>query len=102
MKEHLSYPVVLCCSLDPTARTIILGIFRQKGNGTPLAHNVKVQILNLIRNSGALEKTWQVVQQLEKEVEEALSAVEEVMGERNPSLRLVKNLFSNVPPPSAA
>ena len=97
----LSYPVILCCSLDPSARSIILGIFRQKGNGTPLTHNVKVQILNLIRNSKALEKTWQVVQQLEKEVEDALSAIEEVMGEPNPSLRLAMKLLGDILPPSA-
>jgi geranylgeranyl pyrophosphate synthase len=95
----LSYPVILSCNSDPTARTIILGIFRQKGNGTPLARNIKIQILNLIRNTGALEETWQLLQQVEKEVEDAISALEVATGEPNPSLRLIAKLLSDVARP---
>ncbi|OBT63401.1 hypothetical protein VE03_07123 [Pseudogymnoascus sp. 23342-1-I1] len=95
----LSYPVVLTCNSDPAARTIILGIFRRKDNGTPLPRSVKMQILDLIQKSGALGKTWQLVQQLEKEVEDTLSALETVLGEQNPSLRLITKLLSDIPPP---
>ena len=95
----LSYPVILSCNSDPTARTIILGIFRQKGNGTPLARNIKTQILNLIRNTGALEKTWQLLQQVEKEAEEAISALEAATREPNPSLRLIAKLLSDIAMP---
>lgn len=95
----LSYPVVLTCNSDPTAQTIILGIFRRKDNGTPLPRSVKMQILDLIQKAGALGKTWQLVQQLEKEVEDTLSALETVLGEQNPSLRLITKLLSDIPPP---
>ncbi|KIM95632.1 hypothetical protein OIDMADRAFT_133633 [Oidiodendron maius Zn] len=95
----LSYPVVLTCNSEPIAREIILGIFRRKGNGTQLARSVKIQILNLIQKAGSLEKTWQLVQQLEKEVEDTLSALETALGEPNESLRLITKLLSNIPPP---
>ncbi|KFX89132.1 hypothetical protein O988_08748 [Pseudogymnoascus sp. VKM F-3808] len=95
----LSYPVVLTCNSDPVARTIILGIFRRKDTGTPLPRSVKMQILDLIQKSGALVKTWQLVQQLEKEVEDTLSALETVLGEQNPSLRLITKLLSDILPP---
>lgn len=95
----LSYPVVLCCNSDSAAGEIILGIFRRNGNGAPLARSVKMQILDLLRRSGALKETWQMVQQLEKEVEDALSTLETVLGEPNPSLRLITTLLGNIPPP---
>ncbi|OBT87521.1 hypothetical protein VE02_03757 [Pseudogymnoascus sp. 03VT05] len=95
----LSYPVVLTCNSDPTARTIILGIFRRKDTGTPLPRSVKMQILGLIQKAGALAKTWQLVQQLAKEVEDTLSALETTLGEQNPSLRLIAKLLSDIPPP---
>jgi geranylgeranyl pyrophosphate synthase len=95
----LSYPVVMCCNSDPVARAIILGIFKQNENGTPLARSVKMQILDLLRKSGALKETWQILQQLEKEVEDALSTLETVLGKPNPSLRLITKLLSDIPPP---
>lgn len=58
-----------------------------------------MQILDLIQKAGAIGKTWQLVQQLEKEVEDTLSALETVLGEQNPSLRLITKLLSDIPPP---
>ncbi|KFY96141.1 hypothetical protein V498_02873 [Pseudogymnoascus sp. VKM F-4517 (FW-2822)] len=95
----LSYPVVICCNSDPTARAIILGIFRQNRHGVPLERSVKMQILDLLRKTGALDKTWQVVQQLEKEVEDTLSSLETLIGEPNPSFRFLTELLGNIPPP---
>ena len=95
----LSYPVVLTCNSEPIAREIILGIFRRKGTGTQLARSVKIQILNLIQKAGSLKKTWQLVQQLEKDVEDTLSALETALGEPNESLRLITKLLSDIPPP---
>ncbi|OBT63227.1 hypothetical protein VE03_07744 [Pseudogymnoascus sp. 23342-1-I1] len=95
----LAYPVVLACNSDPTARSIILGIFRQNGNGIPLVQSVKMQILELIQKTGALDKTWQLVQKLEKEVDDTLSTLEAVLGEPNPLLRLITKLLSDIPPP---
>ncbi|KFY09763.1 hypothetical protein V491_07989 [Pseudogymnoascus sp. VKM F-3775] len=95
----LSYPVILTCNSNPTARTIILGIFRRKNTGTPLPRSVKMQILALIKKAGALTKTWQPVQQLEKEVEDLISSLEIVLGEQNPSLRLITKFLSDIPPP---
>lgn len=95
----LSYPVILCCNSDPAARDIILGIFRRNAKGTPLAYSVKMQILDLLKKTGALQETRQVVQQLEKEVEKSLSALETVLGKPNPLLRLITNLLGGIPPP---
>lgn len=97
----LSYPVVLCCNSDPAAGEIILGIFRRNEKGTPLVRSVKTQILDLLRKSGALKETWKMAQQLEKETVEALSALETVLGEPNPSLRLVMELLGDLPPPES-
>jgi geranylgeranyl pyrophosphate synthase len=95
----LSYPVVLCCISDPGARVIILDVFRRNRKGTVLALDVKMQILDLIRKSGALDETWQVIQQLRKEVEDTISILETDIGEPSPSLRLIIKLLGNIRPP---
>jgi geranylgeranyl pyrophosphate synthase len=95
----LSYPVVLCCISDPGARVIILDVFRRNRNGTVLALDVKMQILDLIRKSGALDETWQVIQQLRKEVEDTISILETDIGEPNPSLRLIMKFLGDIRPP---
>jgi geranylgeranyl pyrophosphate synthase len=97
----LSYPVVICCNSDPAAGEIILGIFQRNDNGKSLARSVKMQILDLLRKSGALKETWKMVQQLEKETVDALSALETVLGEANPSLRLVTKLLGDIPQPES-
>lgn len=94
-----SYPVILCCNSDPVKGAIILDIFRQNRSRTPLARSVKMQILDLLRMTGALEETWKTVQQLEKEVGDMLSALEGALGKLNPSLRLITVLLGNIPPP---
>jgi geranylgeranyl pyrophosphate synthase len=95
----LSYPVVLCCNSNPTSRTIILGIFKRTKNGLPLARSVKMQILDLLGKSGALVETWKIIQQLEKEVRDSLSTLEQTLGEPNPPLRLVTELLGDIPSP---
>jgi geranylgeranyl pyrophosphate synthase len=96
----LSYPVIVCCNADATARAIILGILRAKQrDGKPLDHSVKLQLLGLIRSTEALSQTWTVVQQLQKEIEECLSNVERVTGIVNPQLHLVVKMLSDVAPP---
>lgn len=89
----LSLPVILCCKMDPIAHTIIMGIFRQKAKGMLLTNGTKLQILNFIRNSGALEETRRVIQQLEREFDETLCAIETATGIENESLRLTMRLL---------
>lgn len=93
----LSYPVILCCELDSTAREIILESFlRDRQQGKPLAPAQKLKIIELIRSSGALFETWQTIQHLMKETQAALSVVEACIGIPNPPIRLVVHLLSEV------
>lgn len=94
----LSYPLTVCCARDPVAQRIIMGIFRQKQAGAPLALNVKMQILDLLHRTGALQHTWDVLQELQKKAEVALSKLESVIGKPNPNLQLVVCLLGNIPP----
>lgn len=94
----LSYPLTVCCARDPVAQRIIMGIFRQRQDGTPLALNVKMQILDLFRRTGALQHTRDVIQELQKRAEAALSKLESVIGKPNPNFRIVVSLLGNIPP----
>ncbi|KAJ5635290.1 uncharacterized protein N7484_008603 [Penicillium longicatenatum] len=88
----LSYPLIVCCHRDSTAEKIIMGIFRQAG-GRPLAVNVKEQILDLYRRTGALEETWETIETLKRSTETALSRFESITGEKNVDLRAFVNAF---------
>lgn len=93
----LSYPVIVCCELDSTARDIILeSLLRDKQQGKPLAPVQKLKIIELIRSSGALFETWQTIQHLMKETQAALLVVEASIGIPNPPIRLVVHLLSEV------
>lgn len=96
----LSYPLTVCCDLDPVAQRIIMGIFRQRQSGTPLALNVKIQILDIFRHTGALQQTWEVIEKLEKSAEAALSNLEAITGEPNPKFRAILSLLGSIPRPS--
>ncbi|KAJ6085824.1 hypothetical protein N7486_010105 [Penicillium sp. IBT 16267x] len=94
----LSYPLTLCCHRDSTAEKIIMGILRQ-ASGRPLAVNVKEQILNLYRRTGALQETWETIEDLKKSTENALSRFESITGERIADFRTYITLLSNVSRP---
>ncbi|KAJ5559948.1 hypothetical protein N7513_002347 [Penicillium frequentans] len=94
----LSYPLTVCCLRDPTAENIIMGIFRQASEGS-LAVNVKKQILDLYRRTGALQETWEMIEHLKKSTESALSRFESITGERNPDFRALVNLLGDVSRP---
>ncbi|EAW24472.1 bifunctional terpene synthase/polyprenyl synthetase family protein [Aspergillus fischeri NRRL 181] len=95
----LSYPLTVCCNTDPTAQRIIMGILRQRLPGTPLQFNVKMQILDLIRRSGALQQTWELLQKFKKQADAALSNLEAITGVPNEGFRVVLTLLGNIPPP---
>ena len=98
----VSYPVISCCSADPVARDIILGIFRENANPNAkgLSKSTKVYMLRLIDRSGAFEDTWSMVQKLFKESSETLDSLEEAAGQANPVLRkIISMLISTVQPP---
>lgn len=90
----LSYPVIVCCESDSTARDIILESLLRDKQGKSLAPAQKLKIIELIRSSGALLKTWQTIQHLMKETQAALSVVEACIGIPNPPIRLVVHLLS--------
>ncbi|KAH3089977.1 hypothetical protein KXW78_000576 [Aspergillus fumigatus] len=95
----LSYPLTVCCNADPKAQRIIMGILRQRLPGTPLQLHVKMQILDLIRRSGALQQTWELLQKFKKQADAALSNLEAMTGVRNEGFRMVLTLLGNIPPP---
>ncbi|KAJ5758417.1 hypothetical protein N7520_005573 [Penicillium odoratum] len=92
-----SYPVVSCCNSDPSKQDLILGIFRQNGDGrSPLSKNTKMYILDLIKKSGAFEATCELLNQLKQEVWEALSDLEVATGQQNVGLRHIMKALSVV------
>lgn len=94
----LSYPLTICCHRDSTAEKIIMGIFRQASGG-PLAVNVKEQILDLYRRTGALQETWETIEHLKKSTETALSRFESITSEQNSDFRALVNLLGDVSRP---
>ena len=88
-----SFPVVACCNSDSTAGDILLGLFRQGQGGATLSRNTKVYMLDLVKNSGAFEATWELLQELNKEMCEALAKLEKATGKANQVLwRIVEML----------
>ncbi|KAJ6078825.1 hypothetical protein N7467_008578 [Penicillium canescens] len=96
----LSYPLTVCCGLDPMAQRVIMGIFRQRQSGTPLALNVKTQILDIFRHTGALQQTWEDLENLERKGGAALSNLEAITGEPNPKFRAILSLLGDIPRPT--
>jgi geranylgeranyl pyrophosphate synthase len=76
-----------------------MGILRQRLPGTPLLFNVKMQILDLIRRSGALQQTWELLQKFKKQADAALSNLEAITGVPNEDLRVVLTLLGNITAP---
>lgn len=98
----ISYPVIACCNADPTAKDIILGIFREKRDPSvnPLPKSTKVFMLQVIDRSGAFESTWNMLQTLGKDTWDALLALEEATGKASPGLQqMIKMLINTVQPP---
>lgn len=96
-----SYPLAVCCSKDPAAQRIIMGIFREKQAGAPLGLHVKMQILDLFRRTGTLEHTWEALQELQSKAEVAILDLELALGEENSKFRAIAGLLGNIPHPSA-
>ncbi|PYH40415.1 terpenoid synthase [Aspergillus saccharolyticus JOP 1030-1] len=95
------YPIVRCCNLDPAAKTVILGIYRQKAAEAPLSPESKTQILDLLHRTGALQATYDLIRQLGREVNKTVTELEAAAAELNPALRgLVKSL-SELPIPTS-
>ncbi|RAK75195.1 geranylgeranyl pyrophosphate synthase [Aspergillus fijiensis CBS 313.89] len=95
------YPIVRCCNMDPAARTVILGIYRQKAAEAPLSPESKAQILDLLHRTGALQATYDLIRQLGREVNKTVTELEAAAEELNPALRgLVKSL-SELPIPTS-
>ncbi|KAF5864339.1 Geranylgeranyl pyrophosphate synthase [Aspergillus alliaceus] len=96
----VSYAVVRCCNVDPTAKTIILGIFRQKPEGASLSTESKIQILELLHKSGALQATYDLVRQLGRDIMKTVSELEAAAGEINPGLKALVKTLGDIPAPT--
>ncbi|RDA89093.1 hypothetical protein CP532_2241 [Ophiocordyceps camponoti-leonardi (nom. inval.)] len=103
-ERKLSYPVVCCCARDRSAREVILGIFRQRASSTAaqstsMPPESKVQILSLLKQSGAFDGTFRLVKELQRQVEAEVCALEGMLGRSNPMLRLIVMTLSDIPEP---
>jgi geranylgeranyl pyrophosphate synthase len=95
----LSFPVIACCEADPSARASMLKLLGTKKRGKRVSKAQKMQMLRLILDSGALYRTWEVMQCLIEEIRVALGAVEEKVGVRNSALRLILLLLRDAQAP---
>ncbi|KAE8150375.1 isoprenoid synthase domain-containing protein [Aspergillus avenaceus] len=96
----ISYAIVRCCNLDPAAKTIILGIFRQKPDGAALSTESKIQILELLHKTGALQATYDLVRQLGRDIMKNVSELEITAQETNPSLKALVKTLGDLPTPT--
>ncbi|KAB8209740.1 Polyprenyl synthetase [Aspergillus parasiticus SU-1] len=96
----ISYAVVRCCNVDPTAKSIILGIFRQKAEGVSLSAESKIQILELLHKSGALQATYDLVRQLGRDIMKTVSELEIAAEETNPGLKALVKTLGDIPAPT--
>ncbi|PYH87634.1 geranylgeranyl pyrophosphate synthase [Aspergillus ellipticus CBS 707.79] len=97
---RVTYPIVRACNLDPASKVVIFGIFRQKKEGVALPLETKRQIVGLVQQTGALQATFDLLRQLGREVNNALSELEAAAQEVNPALRAVVKALAEVPAPS--
>ncbi|OJJ46868.1 hypothetical protein ASPZODRAFT_141650 [Penicilliopsis zonata CBS 506.65] len=95
----LSYPIVRCCETDPAAKSIIFGLFRQ--NHDVLPADSKVQILELLHRSGALQDTYHLIRKLADDIEQTLKYIESVAEEPNAALSSLVASLEDVPVPGA-
>ncbi|KAI9927461.1 hypothetical protein ASPWEDRAFT_672800 [Aspergillus wentii DTO 134E9] len=97
----ISLMLVKCCHSSPVNRDIIMGIFRNRlgSRQTPLPVECKMQILNMMEKSGALQQTWELIMAMKKEIEEEIGCVEVHFGEENAIFRLMVTALGDVPAP---
>jgi geranylgeranyl pyrophosphate synthase len=97
----LSYPIVKCCQKSATAKQIILGIFQQtRITNAKMMYESKLQILDLMLSVEALQETYDCLQQLQKEAEQAIREIEVLTSESNPELLLLVKALGVVPKPT--
>jgi geranylgeranyl pyrophosphate synthase len=96
----ISYAVVRCCNVDPAAKGIILGIFRQKPEGASLTTEGKIQILELLHKSGALQATYDLIRQLGRDIMKTVSELEIAAAETNPGLKALVKTLGDIPAPA--
>lgn len=98
-QAKITYPIVRCCNVDATAKTIILGIFRQKPQGATLSTESKLQILELLQKAGAVEATYNLVQQLGRDIVNSVGELETAAEETNPTLKALVKSLGELPAP---
>ncbi|PVH95144.1 geranylgeranyl pyrophosphate synthetase [Periconia macrospinosa] len=96
----ISYPIVHCCNAQPTFGSLILGIFRQKQKNQfqNLLMESKMQILECLEKAGTFEATWDLITNMQDEIEEKIKDLKIQSKEENPTLRLLIKVL-NVPKP---
>lgn len=67
--------------------------------GTALPLESKLRVLTVISEAGAMQETWQLILQLQSEVEKEISRLEDILGEDNPMLRVLVKVLGDIPNP---
>jgi len=94
----LSYPVVKCCQKSEAAKHIIFGIFQQmRISNMEMMHESRLQILDVMSSVEALRETYDCLQQLQKEAEQAIQEIEFLTRESNLELLLLVKALGVVP-----
>jgi geranylgeranyl pyrophosphate synthase len=95
-----SYLVVRCCA-DPVCKDIVTGILHRRDSPEviKLPLESKMQILDLMEKAGIIHETWRLILRLQREIEEEISSLEDVLGETNPMLRVLVKLLGHIPEP---
>ncbi|KAK5993506.1 Quiannulatene synthase [Cladobotryum mycophilum] len=94
-----SYPIIHLLGHAPEYKDYITGIFRQLpvriGQPSGLSRETKMSILEILQESGSLKATLHYLQQLETDIEDAITKIEDSStGEKNATMRLVIAMLS--------
>lgn len=83
-----SWPLIDCLTGSDPEQTMIKGILQHKGVGEmPMA--MKRLILGKMRNGGALDSTFLLLQDMQEDILKELELLEAEFGSENPILELV-------------
>lgn len=90
-----SYLIIHCLENSPKYRDRIMGLFRQRnGCSGPMPSVAKVQIIAFLQEAGSFESCWELLNNMEEEIEREIKRLEDVTGEENPQIHLLLELLS--------
>ncbi|KAI3394937.1 hypothetical protein diail_2044 [Diaporthe ilicicola] len=90
-----SYLIIHCLENSSKFRDRIMGLFRQRSAcAGPMPNVAKVQIIEYLQEAGSFQACWELLKNLEDEIESEIRRLEDVTGEENPQMHLLLKLLS--------